>query len=173
MKFKSPNKTPIRVASTHGHIAIVGPEWKELPEVLHGEAIARGCVCDQEIVQPVDPTADPYGPPGPGAVVTGGERAHIKAALKSMLMDRRERPHVPMKGEGNEKFDARFTPDNLPRAEYVSQIAGITVGKSDVLAVWDEMRAEAEAFPTEPVKTGQEKAREAGAKSAAKKAASA
>lgn len=164
MKFRSPNSTPIRVASTHGHVAIVGPEWRSLPDVLHGEAISKGCICDQQVFQPVDPTADPYGPPSPNGVVTGGERALIKSALKAMLIDRMENPHTPREGEAE---DPRFTSDNLPRVEWVSKIAGITCDKSDVMAVWKELQAEANAVPT--VKTGQEKAREAAAKS--KKAA--
>lgn len=166
MKFRSPNVTPVRVASTHGHVAIVGSEWRELPEVLHAEALAKGCICDQQIMQAVDPTADPYGPPSPNGIVTGGERALIKAALKQMLLDRAENPHTPREGQ---EEDPRFTPDNLPQVDYVSKIAGISANKSDVLAAWKELQAEAQNVPQ--VKTGQEKAREAAAKSAKKKAA--
>jgi hypothetical protein len=166
MKFRCPNNTPIRVASTSGHVAIVGPEFRELPESLHAEALTKGCICDQQIVQAVDPTADPYSKvAGANAVATGGERALIKAALKQMLLDRIENPHSPRDADD---VDPRFTPDKLPQVEYVSKIAGIAVSKSDVLAVWKELQDEAQTVPT--VKTGQEKAREAGAKAAKTKA---
>lgn len=168
MKFRCPNNTPIRVASTSGHVAIVGTEFRELPPSLHAEALAKGCICDQQVVQAVDPTRDPYGPPAANAMQTGGERALIKAALKQMLLDRAENPHVPREGELE---DPRFTPDNLPRVEYVSQLTGITADKGDVLAMWHELQLEAQVVPQKPVRTGQEKAREASAKSAAKKAA--
>lgn len=166
MKFRCPNNIPIRVASTTGHIAIVGPEFRELPAALHADALAKGCICDQQIVQAVDPTADPYSNvAGANAVITGGERALIKQALKSMLIDRIENPHVPSE---DQPTDSRFTPDNLPQVDYVSQIAGISANKVDVLDVWQELQAEAKSVPT--VKTGQEKAREAGAKAAKAKA---
>lgn len=163
MKFRSPRNTPVRVASTTGHIAIVGPEFKELPQALHEEAMRVGCICDQETVQVVDPTKDPYpNAPGQGAVQTGGERAIIKAALKSMLLDRMESPNL--RGENDE--DPRFTPDGLPRTEYVSKIAAITAEKTDVLSAWDELRSEALTAP-KPTKTGAEKARAAASKAAA------
>lgn len=40
LRFKSASGTPVYVASTSGVCAWVGPEWRELPECLHGAALA-------------------------------------------------------------------------------------------------------------------------------------
>ncbi len=45
-----PGKDPVRLASTDGHIIIIGAEAREVPENLVAEARAAGCISDNEIV---------------------------------------------------------------------------------------------------------------------------
>ena len=45
-KFKSTIGNQVRLSLLSGHTALVGPEWRELPELFHQEAYANGCVSD-------------------------------------------------------------------------------------------------------------------------------
>ena len=46
MKFKSPSNKPVYIALLSGHSAYVGNEWRELPLLMHREALAAGCITD-------------------------------------------------------------------------------------------------------------------------------
>lgn len=43
-QFRSPTDTPLHVALTSGHTAVIPPEGIELAPMFHREAIARGAV---------------------------------------------------------------------------------------------------------------------------------
>lgn len=43
-RFRSPTDTPLHVALTSGHTAVIPPEGVELATAFHREAIARGAV---------------------------------------------------------------------------------------------------------------------------------
>lgn len=58
MRVKSRDGEEKRIALTSGHIAIIGAEWRELPENLKNHAYAAGCVVEDEgdlkaVVDPV------------------------------------------------------------------------------------------------------------------------
>lgn len=42
--FKSKSGEKIRIASTSGHVVIVGKEFRPLPEYLQKQALAEGCI---------------------------------------------------------------------------------------------------------------------------------
>ena len=65
MKFRSPNETPIRVALTSGHAAVIGHEWRELPEIFHRDALAQGAQCDATHIDNPEPPS-----------INGGEQAN-------------------------------------------------------------------------------------------------
>lgn len=121
MKFRSPGATPIRVALTSGHTAMVGPEWQELPSVFHYEAVR--CGCHQE-GQP-EPPAQAAVENAPGAMnqVTDYDAAY-RQALTTML-EREE--------------DKDFTSAGLPNTNTVSQLCGFSARKEDVLRVYRAM----------------------------------
>lgn len=43
-RFRSPTDTPLHIALTSGHTAVVAPEGTDLAPMFHREAIARGAV---------------------------------------------------------------------------------------------------------------------------------
>lgn len=131
MQFRSPTGTPIRVANVFGHCAIVGDEWRELPPILHRDAMAAGCECNQGIVQ----TAAPKPESSPDSKhIAVDEATVIREAIELML-------------KRDEKGD--FTADGSPNAKVVSHLAGMNVGKAPVMQVWVAMQNEAAASGAE------------------------
>lgn len=126
MKFRS-NNGPVRVASISGHIAIVDKEWRELPEVLHREALARGCECDQGRFRAEEGRIESSD--AAKTAITSHDEA-IRTALTTML---------------SRKEDGDFNGDGLPNTNVVSKLAGLAVKKVDALRVFRAMQAEAGA----------------------------
>lgn len=125
MKFRSNHD--VRLALTSGHCAVVGPEWRELPEILHQAALGAGVECDAERVQArkVEPESTEQAKARPT-----DHDAVYRVALATML-------------ERNE--DGDFNRDNLPNTNVVSKLGGISARKEDVLRVFRAMQAEAGA----------------------------
>lgn len=126
MQFRSPSGE-IRVSNIFGHSAIVGEEFAPLPEVLHRDAMAAGCICEQNVVEtkaPVAKTADD----APKQVMD--EATVIREVLQVMLV----------RGE-----DGDFTADGTPNAKVVSKLAGMNVRKEAVMAVFVAMQNEAKS----------------------------
>ena len=118
MQFRSPNGEPIKLISTSGHSAIVGAQWRPLPQILHREALSRGCECDQTKFRAVDPVPQA----SPEAVSTIVDHAGAyRQALETML--------------GREE-EADFTNAGLPDTRQVSKLCGFQARKEDVLQVW-------------------------------------
>lgn len=126
MKFCAPSGE-IRVSNVYGHSAIVGTEWIELPEILHRDAMAAGCMCEQNVVETKAPVAETAAD-APKRVVD--EATVIREVLEVMLVR-------------NE--DGDFTADETPNAKVVSKLAGMNVRKEAVMAVWIAMQNEAKS----------------------------
>ena len=75
-EYRSRTGEPVRVASTSGHVIVVGKEFMPIPPALEAEVIAKGCVSrtlynemareifGQEAVPTAPPTDNPlYEPP--------------------------------------------------------------------------------------------------------------
>lgn len=132
MQFRSPTGEPIKLTSTSGHSAIVGADWRPLPQILHREALSHGCECDQTKFKAVDPVPQA----GPQAVSTIVDHAGAyRQALETML--------------GREE-EADFTNAGLPDIRQVSKLCGFQARKEDVLHVWHAMVQE-----SNPAETGQ------------------
>ena len=130
MKFRARSGS-IRVSNIFGHCAIVGSEWAELPEILHRDAMAAGCECDQTVVATTE--AKPMtAADAPKRVVD--EATVIREVLEVMLVR-------------NE--DGDFTADGTPNAKVVSKLAGMNVRKEAVMNVWIAMKNEADASAAE------------------------
>lgn len=131
MQFRSPTDQPIRVSNVFGHSAIVTSEWQTLPEILHRDAMAAGCECDQNRVVTSAPKAEtaPDAPKRPG-----NEAEIIREALELMLA-RKDDPD----------FKGDFTGDNTPNAKAVGKLCGFSVSKEAVMNVFVAMKNEAGA----------------------------
>lgn len=112
MRFKSPTSKPVQLALLNGHTAVVGPEYAELDQRFHREAIAQGClpagVSEEEVAE-----------------VPGFNRADaIKAAMEAML-------------NGSDEGD--FTGDGKPNLTKLSAHVGFTVDRSERDTLWSEI----------------------------------
>ena len=126
MQFRAPSGE-IRVSNIFGHSVIVGEEWTTVPEVLHRDAMAAGCICEQNVVETKAPVAETAAD-APKQVVD--EATVIREVLEVMLV----------RGE-----DGDFTADETPNAKVVSKLAGMNVRKEAVMAVWIAMQNEAKS----------------------------
>lgn len=125
MQFRAPSGE-IRVSNIYGHSAIVGTEWMTLPDILHRDAMAAGCICEQSVVETKAPVAE-SAPSAPKRVVD--EATVIREVLEVMLVR-------------NEAGD--FTGDGTPNANVVSKLAGMNVRKEAVMNVYVAMKNEAD-----------------------------
>lgn len=124
MQFRAPSGE-IRVSNIYGHSAIVGTEWMALPEILHRDAMAAGCICEQSVIETKAPAPETAAD-APKRVVD--EATVIREVLEVMLVR-------------NE--DGDFTADGTPNAKVVSKLAGMNVRKEAVMAVFVAMNNEA------------------------------
>lgn len=126
MKFRAPSGS-IPVSNIFGHSAIVGEEWIELPEILHRDAMAAGCMCQQNEVATQAPKAETASD-APKRVLD--EAQVIRETLELMLVR-------------NEEGD--FLNDGTPNAKAVAKLAGLNVRKEAVMNVFIAMKNEAAA----------------------------
>lgn len=126
-KYRNPNGDgEIRVVTETGHIALVGPEPKALPEVYHNAAIAAGCACDAPTLakNKVELKASP------DAVNDKTAEQKIEAALKTML---------------ERDVEGDFTSNGEPNLNAVAKLAGMKVSRAAVSPIFARLKAEAEA----------------------------
>lgn len=122
MEFRSRDGQDKHIRTTDGgHCAIVGAEWRPLPNVkaLHDAAYAQGCVSRDAPDDPEGNTA-----PDPVRLATNG----IKALL-----------------ERNQKGD--FTGQGLPDLNALSKVCAFKVTKEILDAAWLAVQAEANQKP--------------------------
>lgn len=117
----------VRVALTSGHTVVISDEWREIPAMFHSEAIALGAEFDKSSGKIVS------------AKIESSEEANnrpdseddvIRTAINIMV---------------NREDPDDFTVDGNPKVPVVSKVAGMIVTKVDVMRVFREMQAEAEA----------------------------
>jgi hypothetical protein len=113
MQFRSPNETPISVALTSGHMALVTQEGVELDQIFHREAVALGCIPDG-IAAPIKTNN-----------AKGFDRAVVIGEAMQDAID-----------EKNPKdFKANGTPD----MGSLSKRVGFAVNRDEVDAIWAEV----------------------------------
>lgn len=125
MQFRHP--AGARVATTTGHVTLVGPEWRELPEFMRAQALSMGCECDQTRFR-----ADPDAKPTATHAVDATDDAVIRRALELMLTRK-----------GDPDCASDFTADQTPNAKVVSKLTSMNVRKEDVMRVFRAMQTEA------------------------------
>ena len=128
MKFRSrSDEQVIRLASTSGHIVLVGKEFVEVPEHMESQAYAEGCVSE---VLYNSIRADMEKDAAAQAALVGGsltaEQKHeaIKAAIVSML---------------DGKDEGSFTAAGLPNMKVLAKQCGFQLTKDEMDAAWSEI----------------------------------
>jgi len=120
MLFKSPTETPIYVPSTSGVCAWVGPEYRELPAILHREALAKNCITDNMDAASIAE----QGRSEPGRINAPEER------LREVLIE------LSVRGVAED-----FTRDGLPDLRKLTKKAGFSVNRDDMIRIWQQIRA--------------------------------
>ena len=129
MKFRSPNETPIRVALTSGHAAVIGHEWRELPEIFHRDALAQGAQCDATHIDNPEPPS-----------INGGEQANGGQPSE----DDAYREAILLMIERDEEGDF-VASTGLPNLKALEKLVGFRVNKERAYAAFHQLKAEADA----------------------------
>ena len=129
MQFRSPSGEPIKVSNVFGHSAVVAGEWKTLPDILHRDAMAAGCECDQNRVA----TAAPKAESAPDAPKRPANEAEVIREAIELMLARKDDPD----------FRSDFTADQTPNAKIVAKLCGMNVSKEAVMNVFVAMQNEA------------------------------
>ena len=135
MKFRSRSDSEVaRLASTTGHIILVGQEFVEVPQHMESEAYANGCV-SEELYNSIK--ADM----AKGALATG-EGGDAKPAGGIKLPSdtgQSDRPAVirqAIQGMLDGGEDGAFTAAGLPNLKVLSGKCGFQVSKDELESVW-------------------------------------
>ena len=130
MKFRSRRDGEvIRIASTSGHICLVGSEFVEVPEHMEPDAYAAGCVSEalyNSIKSDMEKDAAAKTALTGGALTPAQKHEAIKLAIQSML-------------DGNE--DGNFTTAGLPNMKVLVKQTGFPLTKDEMEAAWNEIVA--------------------------------
>lgn len=142
MKFRSRNKDIIRLASTIGHVCLIGEEWSEVPEHMESEAYSKGCI-SEEMYETIKDTIDKEEgnvtdiPVGDGdtldfspATDEGVRNVTIKEAIDKMI---------------DEPKPSDFTARGMPNLSVLSERCGFPVPKVFMEPVWDFIQKERDA----------------------------
>lgn len=123
MKFKSPSNKPVYIALLSGHSAYVGNEWRELPLLMHREALAAGCITDNM------------------------DEASIAAKVESAKpeKDRHQILVATIKSMMDEGKPGYFTAADLPNMKTLNKLAGWIVSKEDMMQAVHAIAAEDES----------------------------
>ena len=136
MKFRSRSDSQvIRLASTSGHICLVGREFVEIPEHMEAEAYANGCV-SEELYNAIK--ADLA-----GGLLSGGGGARLpgSAEPQTTRVSTIKQQIEAMLDSGE---DGAFTAAGLPNLKVLSGKCGFQVSKDEMELAWGEIAAEKE-----------------------------
>ena len=125
-KFRAPI-SPIRVALTSGHVAIIDKEPIELPELFWAEAYASGAVSgDME-----------------GSSVADKAKAKKEEIEANQLKEKEELTEV-LKGLFSDP-QGSLDKNGLPLTRKVSARLGRTINRPQMLKIWEELKETIEA----------------------------
>lgn len=121
IKFRSPTDKPIHVAILSGHAATIGPQWRELPKILHKAAIAEGAISSNMTREAIDAVVE-------GASGALDQDVAVKNALVAMLEEKDE--------------PENFTETGTPNIDVLSTRCGFNVERAQMLRVWKALQDE-------------------------------
>ena len=132
MKFRSRRDGEvIRIASTSGHICLVGSEFVEVPDHMEPDAYAAGCVSEalyNSIKADMEKDAAAKAALVGGALTEDQKHEAIKVAIGAML---------------DSKDESSFTKEGLPNMKALVKQTGFTVSKEEMEKAWSEIAAQA------------------------------
>lgn len=130
MKFRSrSDEQVIRLASTSGHIVLVGKEFVEVPEHMESQAYAEGCVSEalyKSIRADIEKDAAAQVALAGGALTAEQKHEAIKTAIVAML---------------DGKDEGSFTTAGLPNMKVLAKQCGFQLTKDEMEAAWAEVSA--------------------------------
>lgn len=140
MKFRSRNNTDtIRLASTSGHICLIGQEFVDVPEHMEADAYANGCV-SEELYNSIKADLAKGALAGDGGadakVILPGGATMPTTVDRSLAI----RTQIDAMLSGNE--DGSFTAAGLPNLKILSSKCGFQVSKEEMEPVWAQIVAE-------------------------------
>lgn len=128
MKFRSrSDEQVIRLASTSGHIVLVGKDFVEVPEHMESQAYAEGCVSEalyKSIRADMEKDAAAQIALAGGALTDEQKHEAIKAAIVAML---------------DGKDEGSFTTAGLPNMKVLAKQCGFQLTKDEMEAAWAEV----------------------------------
>jgi hypothetical protein len=131
MKFRSPTDEKVYVAMTNGHAAVVGPEFRELPEILHRKALEEGCITDNMDEATIKSRTE-------GAAPSKTNHEILIDAIEEMSKNPQDGEFVPSTGLPNLKKLSKRVGWNVSREEMMQAVQAIADGDDpDVIAVID------------------------------------
>ena len=127
----------IRIASTSGHIVLIGDEFTEVPEHMESEAFSKGCV-SEALYNSIreDMKADAQKQAALVALTGGGspegaDRSPVVIAKINEMMDSTD--------------EGYFTKAGLPNLKILETLCGFRVSREEMEAAWAEVAAQADS----------------------------
>ena len=143
MRFRSrSNNEASRLASTSGHIILVGQEFVEVPQHMEADAYSNGCVSEEiynSIKADMAKGAERAAMEMLAGATGGGAQQVSVIKLPSGDIIREDRPAVDRQAiqgmlDGGE--DGAFTAAGLPNLKVLSGKCGFQVAKDEMGAAW-------------------------------------
>lgn len=128
-EFKTMDGSHKRLASTSGHVVVVGSEWTRVPDVLAEQALAARCLPRSMFAENKEAGSGEEKLFDPGRV-KGGQKEMILAALQRIDDEGRA---GAVESAGGVKL---LTGQGLPSVEAVSEYAGLKVTRADIEAAF-------------------------------------
>jgi hypothetical protein len=117
LRFRSPTDNVLHVTTIFGHAARIGPDWRELPPILHKPAIAAGAITDNMTADSINASNESADPPF-------SQEAEIRKAIIAML---------------GEDDPTNFTNAGVPNLNKLSARCGFTVDREQMQQVWADL----------------------------------
>ena len=146
MRFRSRSNSEVaRLASTSGHIILVGQEFVEVPQHMEAEAYANGCVSEEiynSIKADMAKGAEQAAMEMLAGATGGGAQQVSGIKLPSGDIVREDRPAVVRQAiqamlDGGE--EGAFTAAGLPNLKVLSGKCGFQVSKDEMEVAWGEI----------------------------------
>ena len=150
MRFRSRSNSEVaRLASTSGHIILVGQEFVEVPQHMEADAYANGCVSEEiynSIKADMAKGAEQAAMEMLAGATGGGAQQVSGIKLPSGDIVREDRPAVVRQAiqgmlDGGE--EGAFTAAGLPNLKVLSGKCGFQVAKDEMESAWGEISAAA------------------------------
>ena len=150
MRFRSRSNSEVaRLASTSGHIILVGQEFVEVPQHMEADAYANGCVSEEiynSIKADMAKGAEQAAMEMLAGATGGGAQQVSGIKLPSGDIVREDRAAVVRQAiqgmlDGGE--EGAFTSAGLPNLKVLSGKCGFQVAKDEMESAWGEISAAA------------------------------